>query len=128
MIPTLRIARPTNDIEAALRFYRDGLGLELLGAFEGHEGFDGLMLGKPGAPWHLEFTREEGGTAPRSPGPESLLVLYLPDRAEYEGALARMRAHGFSPAPSHNPYWDRCGRTFEDFEGYRVVLCQRAWP
>ena len=24
-------------------------------------------------------------------------------------------------------YWDRCGRTFEDLDGYRVVLQNAAW-
>ena len=48
--PTLRVARPSDDLDALLRFYRDGLGLELLGGFEGHDGFDGVMLGHPGAP------------------------------------------------------------------------------
>ena len=39
---TLRIARPSDDIDALLPFYRDGLGLDLLYRFEDHEGFDGL--------------------------------------------------------------------------------------
>jgi len=26
-VPTLRVARPTDDLDAVLRFYRDGLGL-----------------------------------------------------------------------------------------------------
>lgn len=30
----LRIARPTDDLEAVVRFYRDGLGLEVLDHFE----------------------------------------------------------------------------------------------
>jgi hypothetical protein len=39
-----------------------------------------------------------------------------------------MRAAGFPPVPSFNPYWDRDGLTFEDPDGYRVVLQHGAWP
>lgn len=53
----LRVARPTDDIEANLRFYRDGLGLPVLYRFEDHEQFDGVMLGVPGQGYHLEITR-----------------------------------------------------------------------
>ena len=53
----MRVARPTNDLEALLAFYRDGLGLEVLASFEGHGGFDGVILGEAGGPYHLEFTR-----------------------------------------------------------------------
>lgn len=52
----LRIVRPTDDVAANVRFYRDGLGFEVL------------------------------------------------------------------------PYWDRKGKTFEDPDGYRVVLQQSSWP
>lgn len=36
---TLRIARPTDDLEAVARFYGDALGLRLLGSFEDHDGY-----------------------------------------------------------------------------------------
>jgi hypothetical protein len=51
-IPKLRIARPTNQMQELVRFYRDGLGLEELGGFEDHGGFDGVMLGHRNAPYH----------------------------------------------------------------------------
>ena len=38
-----------------------------------------------------------------------------------------MAAAGFRPVASYNPYWDRSGRTFEDVDGYRVVLENEAW-
>ncbi len=55
-----------------------------------------------------------------------LLVFYLPDRDEWIAAVDRMRAAGFEPVPAFNPYWDRFGATFEDPDGYRVVLQQAA--
>jgi hypothetical protein len=39
-----------------------------------------------------------------------------------------MQHAGFAPVPSYNPYWDVTGRTFEDPDGYRVVLQCAAWP
>jgi catechol 2,3-dioxygenase-like lactoylglutathione lyase family enzyme len=125
--PILRVARPTDDIDALLAFYRDGLGLEVLYRFEAHDGFDGVMLGGRGAPWHLEFTRAHGHAAGRAPTKDNLLVLYLPDRAQWEAAVQRMRDAGHAPVPAFNPYWDREGVTFEDPDGYRVVLQNGAW-
>lgn len=126
--PHLRIARPTDDLEALLPFYRDGLGLSLLARFEDHDGFDGLMLGAPDAAYHLEFTRARGHRAGRAPTPDNLFVFYLPDAAEWRSAVDRMIGAGFEPVPSFNPYWDRAGVTFEDPDGYRVVLQRAAWP
>jgi hypothetical protein len=86
------------------------------------------MLGRKGAPWHLEFTRAHGHTAPRAPSQDHLLILYLPDRAEWEAAVRRIQAAGYKPVPAFNPYWDRNGLTFEDPDGYRVVLQNATWP
>ena len=127
MIPLLRIARPSDDLDALLPFYRDGLGLQVLGGFEDHAGFDGIMLGHPGAPWHFEFTRCRGHAAGRAPSQDNLAVLYLPDRDEWQAAVMRMERAGFAPVRAFNPYWDRQGRTFEDPDGYRVVLQNAAW-
>ncbi|MEI4470010.1 VOC family protein [Frigidibacter sp. MR17.24] len=123
----LRIARPSADPWALLPFYRDGLGLRQIGSFRDHDGFDGLMLGLAGAGWHLEFTHHAGQAAVRAPSADNLLVLYLPDTAAWEAAVARMRAAGFPPVPAFNPYWDRRGRSFEDPEGWRTVLQNAAW-
>ena len=127
MIPVLRVARATDDLEALLRFYREGLGLQLLYRFEGHDGFDGVMLGHPRAPWHLEFTRRAGHPAGRTPSEDNLLVAYLPDAGEWKSAVSRMEEAGYRPVPSFNPYWDRCGVTFEDPDGYRLVLQNDTW-
>ncbi len=124
---TLRIARPTDDLAALTEFYRDGLGFEELYRFVDHAGFDGVMLGHRGAPYHLEFTHRRGHAVGRAPNTEHLLVFYLPDRAAWTAAAARMRAHGLAPVASDNPYWDRHGVTFEDPDGYRVVLQNAAW-
>ncbi len=123
----LRVARPTDNLEEVVRFYRAGLGFEVVAAFDDHDGFDGRMLGHPGTMWHLEFTHQRGHQVGRAPTQDNLLVLYLPDRAEWEAAVARMRRNGFPSVRSFNPYWDRQGLTFEDPDGYRVVLQNAAW-
>jgi catechol 2,3-dioxygenase-like lactoylglutathione lyase family enzyme len=124
--PVLRVARACSDLGQARRFYCDGLGLEVLAEFADHDGFDGLVVGDPGSRWHLELVVEHGATV-KLPSVEDLIVLYLPEREEYETRIARLRATGFCSVASNNPYWDRCGVTFEGPDGYRTVLANRSW-
>ena len=119
---TLRVARPTDDLGALANFYEDGLGFVRLGSIENHDGFDGLIVGSPDAAFHLEFTRHREHPAGRAPTRDHLLVFYLPHRHEWQSAVDRMIAAGYPPVRSVNPYWDRVGLTFEDPDGYRVVL------
>lgn len=126
-VHVLRVARPTNDIERAAAFYIRGLGFEVLAKFSDHDGFDGIVLGHAHYPWHIELTREAGVTVEGAPTKEHLLVIYLPERAEWEAAVERLRALDLAPVPAENPYWDRVGLTFEDPDGYRLVLQNMAW-
>jgi hypothetical protein len=123
----LRVARPADNLEQVAEMYRQGLGFEVLAAFEDHDGFDGVMLGLPGAQYHLEFTHHRGQTAGKAPTEDHLLVFYLPDSQEWSDACERMVRAGFRRVSSYNPYWDRQGRTFEDVDGYRVVLQCASW-
>ena len=123
----LRVARPTDDLSAVVKFYRDGLGFEVLYEFKDHDGFDGVMLGRKGAAYHLEFTRKAEHKAGRAPTEDHLLVFYLPDEAEWKSAVARMEKAGHKPIKAFNPYWDKKGKTFEDIDGYRVVLQNAHW-
>ena len=118
----LRVARATDNLQEVVRFYRDALGFEVIASFEDHDGFDGAMLGHPGAPYHLEFTHRRGHTAGRAPTEENLLVFYLPDRAEWQQAVDKIESAGHQRVRSANPYWDRNGATFEDPDGYRIVF------
>jgi catechol 2,3-dioxygenase-like lactoylglutathione lyase family enzyme len=77
--PILRVARPSDNLDALLQFYRQGLGFTLLYRFEDHDGFDGIMLGHEQAPYHFEFTRARGHVAGRAPTRDNLLVFYFPD-------------------------------------------------
>jgi catechol 2,3-dioxygenase-like lactoylglutathione lyase family enzyme len=125
---TLRIARPTNDLVALVRFYTTALGLTVLSSFNDHAGFDGVMLGHPDYSWHLEFTYQHGVTVDRAPSKEHLLVFYLKEKTEWEKAVKRVEDAGGVKVKSENPYWDVSGATFEDPDGYRVVLQNAGWP
>ena len=124
--PVLRVARASADLDALTPFWVDGAGFSVLARFEDHAGYDGLVLGHPQAPWHLEFVRHPDHP-PATPSAEDLLVLYLPDRQAWRAATGRMEAAGHAPVPSANPYWDAEGRTYADPEGRRLVLTRRAW-
>ena len=123
----LRVARPSDDLVAVTKFYRDGLGFEILSEFKNHDGFDGLMLGHKGAAYHLEFTHRRGHEAGWAATEDLLLVFYLPVVAMWKCAVARLEGMGYSPVKAINPYWDKRGKTFEDPDGYRVVLQNAAW-
>jgi hypothetical protein len=123
----LRVARPTDHLEEVIGFYAEGIGLSILGSFQDHEGFDGVMLGLPGAAYHLEFTRKHGHSAGRAPTQDNLLVFYISDKQEWLNATERMAAAGYEPVASFNPYWDRLGQTYEDPDGYRVVIQNESW-
>jgi catechol 2,3-dioxygenase-like lactoylglutathione lyase family enzyme len=124
----LRVARPTDNLAAVVEFYRDGLGFDVLFKFSHHDGFDGAMLGRKGSAYHLEFTHKAGHKAGRAPTEENLLVFYLPVVADWKAAVARLESAGHKAVKSFNPYWDEHGKTFEDPDGYRVVLQNASWP
>jgi hypothetical protein len=107
--------------------YRRGLGLQIIGRFENHDGFDGVMLAFAGAGYHFEFTQCREHPVCPTPTVEDLLVLYIPSFEDWRRACADMLAAGFRAATAFNPYWEAGGRTFEDTDGYRIVLRQGAW-
>ncbi|HEX5052113.1 MAG TPA: VOC family protein [Planctomycetota bacterium] len=123
----LRIARPVSDLARSRDMYCRGLGLRVVGAFEDHEGFDGVMLAAAGDGHHFEFTSCRRHPVPPSPTVEDLVVFYVPVVAEWHRVCADMVAAGFVRVRSHNPYWEIRGRTFEDRDGYRVVVENAEW-
>ncbi|MEV7449733.1 VOC family protein [Streptomyces nigra] len=125
----IRIARPSRDLEAAERFWADGLGLTVVwratGGPEPGE-HDLLMLGWPDADWHLELVHEPARPVEPRPTDEDLLVIYL-DGPVPDDLVARLGECGGRRVVSPNPYWNEWGVTVEDPDGYRLVLCTRAW-
>ncbi|MBT3188424.1 MAG: VOC family protein [Anaerolineae bacterium] len=133
MIPKsaiMRVARPTDNLPEITRMYVKGLGFELLGKFQGHNGFDGSIIGHPKHPYHLEFTHHQGATVGKAPTKDNLLIFYIPEIPEktiWAACCEKMKAAGFTLVTAYNDYWDLIGQTFEDIDGYRVVLQNRAW-
>lgn len=119
----LRVARHTERLAEVVAFYRDGIGLSEIGGFRDHDSYDGVFLAVPGTDAHLELTTDGGHGAP-APHPESLLVLYLGDEQTVRTVTARL---GVDPVPAVNPYWAEHGITFEDPDGFRVVLVPEHW-
>ena len=124
---TMRVVRPTDNLAAIGEMYAKGLGFEVLAEFEDHRGFDGVILGHPKQSYHIEFTSERGHEVGKAPTRDHLLVFYVPGNDDWEAGCAQMISAGFREMPSYNPYWDLHGRTFEDIDGYRVVLQNAAW-
>lgn len=118
----LRVARPVRDLERSAAMYERGLGLARLGAFAGHGGFDGVLLGRPGLDYHLEFTYCHHRPVTPAPSDEDLLVLYISDAQAWEQQCRSLIDSGFVEVEPHNPYWAVSGRTFRDVDGYRTVL------
>jgi catechol 2,3-dioxygenase-like lactoylglutathione lyase family enzyme len=119
----LRVARHTEHLDEVVAFYRDGIGLPEIGGFRDHDGYDGVFLALPGTGAHLELTAGGAHGAP-VPHAESLLVLYLGDDETVRTVAARL---GVDPIDPANPYWAEHGLTFQDPDGFRVVLVPEHW-
>jgi len=116
-----RAARHTNDLRPLIDFYTRIIGLEVLGSFTDHDGYDGVFLGKPGHDWHLEFTRSPAG-ANHVPDPDDLLVFYPQDIPEYHEINGRIDKHGIIREIPENPYWRTNGIMIKDPDGFGVVI------
>jgi catechol 2,3-dioxygenase-like lactoylglutathione lyase family enzyme len=128
----LRIARPTRSLDAAERFWTEGVGLSVLWRTpeDRDEPHALVMVGIPTAAWHLELVADAPGRPGTTPAPtptdEDLVVLYLGAPVE-DALVARIVEAGGRVVPAANPYWDTWGVTIEDPDGYRLVLCHRTW-
>lgn len=121
-VTQVRIARASRDLARAEMFYRRGLQLTLVDRFADHAGYDGVILALPGSA-HLEITRHARGRG-ASPDPDDLLVLYLPSAAQFARSCDRLARLGHDPVEPANPWWRDRAATFEDPDGWRVVLCR----
>lgn len=130
MIPTtsvLRIARPTDNLAAITNTYIKGLGFQILAEFQDHNGFDGTIIGHSQHSYHLEFTHHKGTNVGKAPTQDNLLVFYIEDKKIWQECCDNMLTAGFTKVTSYNPYWDVRGQTFEDLDGYRLVLQYQTW-
>jgi catechol 2,3-dioxygenase-like lactoylglutathione lyase family enzyme len=120
---SMRVARPVSQIPASLHFYVGILGLEQLGGFAGHDGYDGAFVGRAGSDWHIELTRHESGMPKPSPTAEDLLVFYVSED-QLQAAATSLVESGFGLVRHENPYWANAGAVVcRDPDRYLVVLC-----
>jgi len=123
----LRIARPTNNLKSIAKMYESGLDFDRISEFSNHNDFDGIILGHKDNLYHLEFTHHRGSIVANAPSEDNLMVFYMPDEIEWNAYSNKMIKAGFKKVNSLNPYWDNFGITFEDPDGYRVVLQNKSW-
>lgn len=122
----VRVARPTDRLDAIERFYHQVVGLPKITSWRhgidgDHAGYDGLVLGMPDGRYHLEFTHHMHGSPCPAPTRDNLLVFYL-EAADVERLAARMQAANIPEAEPENPWWNAGGHTYEDPDGWRIVF------
>jgi len=121
-IDTVRVARQTDRLAEVVAFYRDVVGLPVIGGFDDHDGYTGVMLGAPGEAVHLEFTTHVQGSPGEPGGADDLLVLYC-DPDGVGDVVARAEATGVAEVAAENPYWAGVGGVVRlDPDGRRLVL------
>lgn len=118
---TFRFARHTNNLEQLKAFYINTLGLELLGSFENHDGYDGIFIGKPNENWHLEFTQTSEKVNHKF-DEDDILVFYPKTKAEYFSILEKFTEHNISFVEPKNPYWKENGKMILDPDGFRIII------
>ncbi len=117
----LRVARHTKNIKSLTEFYTLIPGMTILGSFTGHDGYDGIFIGLPAENWHLEFT--ESRNAPdHAPGEDDLLVFYAETAEAYSSTLRIFEQMNIPEKVPVNPYWTVHGKTYEDPDGFRIVI------
>ncbi|CAM3913137.1 VOC family protein [Cohnella lubricantis] len=117
-----RAARPTHQLDKIIEFYTQGLGLQIIGSFAQHNGYDGVMLGLPDVHYHLEFTQHVDAIPTPPPSEDNLLVFYIPNREVRDAIAARLNSMGYPAVEPENPYWKLNGVTICDPDGWRIVL------
>ncbi|MCB0477243.1 MAG: VOC family protein [Crocinitomicaceae bacterium] len=117
----LRYARHTNNLVSLVQFYTKIIGLEVIGEFKDHDGYDGVFLGIIGKDWHLEFTSSNEKVLHQS-DPDDLIVFYLKNEEELKEKKEKAIENGLLPQHSKNPYWNKRGVELKDPDGFGVIL------
>ncbi len=115
----LRVARHTKDLLPLIEFYHHLLGLENLGSFTDHHGYNGVFLGNQH--WHLEFTTSSESPLHHS-DEDDMLVFYCDDEQAYQLLLEKIKKTGIPELVAKNPYWNAHGKMFADPDGFRILI------
>jgi hypothetical protein len=118
-----RIVKPTTRWNDVVAFYMEGLGLQRLGEFTAHQGYDGVMLGLPGLGHHMEIVQRDGGAPNPNPNPDNLLVFYVEDPAAITTVVNRLGLMGYHVGRAINPWWGANDAvTIYDPDGWGVIF------
>jgi hypothetical protein len=116
----LRWARSSSHYDDTIGFYRDVVGLPVIGEFNSSFGEDGTIFGLPDVGTQMEIIR---GHSTEDRGTFDQLVLYLDDAEAVKAATAPLRERGFSPDPDPHPYWRANGAVlYRDPDGRVLVF------
>jgi ribosomal protein S18 acetylase RimI-like enzyme len=117
----LRWARASTRYDETVVFYRDLVGLPVVGEFTSSYGEDGTIFGLPDTTVQLEIVRAPAGLAPVAGFDQ--LVLYLEDQGAVATVTTRLRAAGLAPDSAQHAYWEaNRAITFQDPDGRGLVL------
>ena len=122
--PTVRLARHTSAFAEIVAFYRNGVRLPVLGSFDDHDGYSGVIFGLPGSDHQLEFTTTlAGGAEPAAPSTDDLVALYYDTCAAADEVAGRLDLVAERAWPA-NPYWQTRleSVSFRDPDGWHVVV------
>lgn len=119
-----RYARHSNNISQLETFYTQIVGLEYLGGFQNHDGYDGVFVGNADADWHLEFTSNGEYCAQRF-DEDDILVFYVYSQVELTCIKRRIEKANIPIEAPRNPYWKSNGIMISDPDGYKVVFAVR---
>jgi hypothetical protein len=120
-VGALRVVRASVRYDETIEFYRDLVGLPILGEFRDSYGEDGTIFGLPDVATHLEIVRSHGAT--QSVDEFDQLVLYLPEQAAVDDATEKLLARGVQPVSDQHPYWaENGGTTFRDPDGRGIIF------
>lgn len=117
----LRTARHTLSLQPIINFYTLIIGLDILGEFTNHAGYDGVFLGRRNLNWHLEFTTT-GESVDYQFDEDDLLVFYPESKEDYNEIIVRIEKNNIIKTVAKNPYWQENGITIKDPDGYRIVI------
>ena len=123
----LRIAPPVSDLGRSVTLYLHRSGLVTDGQLEGHESLNGVTLAHPNCAYYFEVTFCHTRPAAPAPTADDLCVFNFPELNQCRKAGDRMLEAGSGEVAPFNPYWRKNGCTFEDHDGYRLVLEQDEW-